>query len=120
MPMGRPKGSGVVSAEERFWRHVELEPNSGCWIWVGARGKSGYGNFWDGESYLNSHVFSFNLLVGPTPVDYELDHTCRLRCCVNPRHLEVVSHFTNLLRGNTVMTYQLARFENRTRTNHAA
>ncbi len=27
---------------ERFWRLVEPEPNSGCWLWVGAAAR-GYG-----------------------------------------------------------------------------
>lgn len=29
----------------------------------------------------------------------ELDHLCRVRCCVNPGHLEPVSHQVNALRG---------------------
>lgn len=31
--------------------------------------------------------------------EYELDHLCRNRACVNPVHLEFVSHATNVTRG---------------------
>ena len=32
-----------ASAEERLWRNCIPEPNSGCWIWLGALGWRGYG-----------------------------------------------------------------------------
>jgi len=38
-------------------------------------------------------------MVGPVPDGLELDHLCRNRYCVNPHHLEAVSHRTNVLRG---------------------
>jgi HNH endonuclease len=41
----------------------------------------------------------YRLLVGPVPEGLELDHLCRNRACVNPAHLEPVSHRENVLRG---------------------
>jgi hypothetical protein len=38
-------------------------------------------------------------MVGPIPDGRELDHLCRNRGCVNPAHLRVVDHRTNVLAG---------------------
>lgn len=37
--------------------------------------------------------------VGPIPDGMELDHTCRTPACINPAHLEPVTHRENVLRG---------------------
>jgi HNH endonuclease len=37
---------------------------------------------------------------GPIPDGYQLDHLCRVRACVNPDHLEVVTARENIRRGN--------------------
>ncbi len=34
------------------------------------------------------------------PEGMQLDHLCRVRCCINPDHLEVVTQRENILRGN--------------------
>jgi hypothetical protein len=39
------------------------------------------------------------LIVGPIPEDREIDHLCRVRNCVNPEHLEIVTKGENLRRG---------------------
>jgi HNH endonuclease len=36
---------------------------------------------------------------GPVPVGTELDHLCRVRACINPDHLEPVTHAENCRRG---------------------
>ena len=45
-----------------------------------------------------AHRFAYELLVGPIPDDLELDHLCRNTCCVNPEHLEAVTHLENMRR----------------------
>lgn len=47
-----------------------------------------------------AHRFSYEILVGPIPEGMELDHLCKNRRCVNPAHLEPVTHHENLIRGN--------------------
>lgn len=91
----------MVPKEDRFWSKVEPEPNSGCWIWIGAR-TEGYGQLSSGrreEGNISAHRFAYVLLRGPIPVGFEPDHLCRLRCCVNPWHMEPVTRRENALRG---------------------
>lgn len=84
---------------DRFWSKVIPEPNSGCWLWLGA-GSGGYGHTWavGGRKWL-AHRLAFEVLVGPVPKGLDLDHLCRNRGCCNPAHLEPVTHRENARRG---------------------
>ncbi len=81
---------------ERFRKKyvVNLE---GCWLWTGSVGKTGYGRL--GGPGTSAHRRSYMMAVGPIPDGLELDHLCRVRCCVNPDHLEPVTHQENVRRG---------------------
>lgn len=87
------------TTEERFWKYVEPEPNSGCWLWIGGTNLKGYGRFWDGEKMVLPQRFSYEAFRGPIPESFELDHLCRVPPCVNPVHLEPVPQTVNILRG---------------------
>ena len=91
------KERGTV--EERFWRHVCAEPNSGCWLWTATLNQKGYGRFWFRERLDSAHRAAWILYRGEIPEGMELDHKCRVRSCVNPAHLEVFSHRENYVRG---------------------
>lgn len=83
----------------RFWSKVYADP-SGCWIWDGARHPLGYGNFnIGGGKYQGAHRACFEALVGVVAPGFELDHLCRVPPCVNPLHVESVTHRVNVLRG---------------------
>ena len=91
-------GAKRAPAIERFERHYIPEPNTGCWLWFGAQ-TCGYGSFRiDGKAHL-AHRFSYQSFVGEIPEGLELDHLCRVRCCVNPEHLEPVTRMENLRRS---------------------
>ncbi len=90
-----------TSPEIRFMRHVSPCPNTGCWFWTGA-GVGQYGTFkigGAGTKQFLAHRFSYLIHKGPIPDGLELDHLCRVRCCVNPDHLEPVTRQENILRG---------------------
>ena len=74
----------------------------GCWIWLAAIDKDGYGFTRIGKrSAVRAHRISYECCVGPIEDDLVIDHLCRHRICVNPRHLEAVSNKINLLRGES-------------------
>lgn len=82
----------------QFFHNVEVIPN-GCWLWWGRRTEDGYGIFGIPK---RAHRVAYELFIGPIPDGMQLDHLCRVRHCVNPAHLEVVTGKENTLRGNTI------------------
>lgn len=86
--------------EDRFDDKVLPEPNSGCWLWMGAISVDGYGHIRTRRGMEKAHRISYERSRGPIPEGKVIDHLCRVRCCVNPDHLEVVDTAENIRRGN--------------------
>lgn len=86
------------AAIERFMDKVIPEPNSGCWIWIGAILKNGYGSFSpDGNRYtVRAHRFSYQYFHGPIPRRFYVRHKCDFKPCVNPDHLHVGTQLDNI------------------------
>lgn len=84
--------------KERFDAKWIPEPNSGCWLWI-ATNRGGYGRVKFRGRLCEAHRVSWVLYRGDLPDNLDIDHKCRNRCCVNPDHLEPVSHRINVLRG---------------------
>lgn len=82
---------------ERFLSKVE-KTNS-CWLWKRCILKSGYGQCWDGKKRVRAHRLSYRLFVGEIPDEVVIDHVCRIRKCVNPDHLRLLSNKENILIG---------------------
>ena len=86
---GRAKRLGIDAGD-----YIPV-PESGCWLWMGPISSHGYGKI--GKSY--AHRVSYERYRGPIPSELQIDHLCRVRCCVNPDHLEVVTANENKARG---------------------
>lgn len=90
--------SDTKGDDNRFWSKVDKKDQSECWEWTAAKTKGGYGRFRDGQRLVVAHRYSYELKYGPIPEGLELDHTCHNSSCVNPDHLEVVTHSENIRR----------------------
>lgn len=84
---------------------------SPCWHWKGATDRHGYAKIkWQGKVQYAHRVLWENTRA-PVPPGYDLDHLCRHRSCVNPDHLECVTHRENLMRGDTIQSRNAKKTE---------
>lgn len=92
---------------------MEVHPD-GCWRWKSSLNSGGYGRFGTNGVRQRAHRVSYEHFIGPIPEGREVDHLCHTadlscsggascphRACVNPQHLEVVSHRENCIRGRS-------------------
>lgn len=90
---------------ERFWSRVDKIELTGCWLWDGHVAKNLYGMWSFSENgktkTVYAHRAAYQLLVGPIPKRLVLDHQCRVRFCVNPGHLKLVTQKVNLARSKS-------------------
>ena len=84
------------TAEERFW--AKVDKTGECWLWTGAKLKSGYGKFGKGGKYDGwelAHRAAYEMFVGPIPEGHTVDHLCWNPSCVRPSHLQAVTPQAN-------------------------
>jgi hypothetical protein len=95
---------------ERLLARIRITPppssslRSNCWEWTGGTCNHGYGQIGIRSAAgkykrVLVHRLAYEELVGPVPDGKELDHLCRNRLCINPDHVEPVTHTVNLRRG---------------------
>ena len=78
-----------------------VDADTGCWIWLLARDKDGYGKVKRAGRSGPAHRWYYEQAVGDVPVGLVLHHRCENRACVNPDHLEPLSVRDNTLRSTT-------------------
>lgn len=84
---------------ERF--AMKVQKTDGCWLWTGASNHLGYGQIWVTEErrVVQAIRVSLRLHGVEVPADRDVDHLCRNKRCVNPEHLEPVTHAVNMARA---------------------
>lgn len=90
------------SLADRVLDSIVIPFPGGCWLWTAPLRNDGYGEIGSGGregKQILAHRASYLSFVGPIPDGLELDHLCRVRCCVNPAHLEPVTRAENNRRG---------------------
>jgi hypothetical protein len=76
-----------------------IDEATGCWVWLRAKNAYGYGVLRPSRIQFQAHRVVYERHRGPIPEGLELDHLCRNTLCVNPAHLEPVTHAENIRRG---------------------
>jgi hypothetical protein len=95
-------------AIDRLMEKVEIDPETCCWVWQGARSGrgwnagGGYSAFYFEGRVTSGHRASYSIHNGPIPPGLTIDHLCRNTLCVNPAHLEAVTDEVNNLRGDGI------------------
>jgi hypothetical protein len=87
--------------EERLLEGSEVV-ETGCRRWTGMHQHKGYGQINVGNKNRMVHRMAYEVWIGPIPEGLEIDHVyargCRYRDCIEPSHLEAVTHAENLRR----------------------
>lgn len=96
---------------ERFWAHVNFHGGTEyksdpiataegeCWLWNGANTEADYGRFRVFGIWQSAHRTAYKDFGHKLSDDLDVDHLCRIHPCVNPAHLEAVTHQVNMSRG---------------------
>lgn len=89
----------TTPAIDRFNEQISKSDETGCWDWTGTKQANGYSSFYLRGRLLRGHRWSYENFVGPIPDGLQIDHLCRNRACVNPKHLEPVTAQENTRRA---------------------
>jgi hypothetical protein len=76
------------------------DPSTGCWLWQRSKDGLGYGHLRVSGRLEKAHRLAYETFKGQIPTGLEIDHLCRTRHCVNPDHLEAVTHQENCRRAH--------------------
>ena len=82
---------------DRIERMSALEPNTGCWLWLGSLGTNGYGATMVSGRKTSAHRASYEAHVGKIEPGKIVLHKCDTKSCVNPSHMMIGTHHDNVV-----------------------
>ena len=87
-----------LRTKKRFRDKVRVTP-SGCWEWTAAKHPKGYGMFSVEGRSVYAHRYFWELINGPIPIGFEIDHLCNNKSCVRIDHLDCTTRGENMKRA---------------------
>jgi hypothetical protein len=84
---------------------IEIDWDTGCWIWLGSQYDDGYGCInrrknggrgKGGWSACTAQKYFYELYRGPLPPGVDVSHNCHRRLCVRLKHLVPETHPDNM------------------------
>lgn len=92
-------GRQIIDPLDRVIARIVIAP-TGCWLWQSTLDHNGYARIWTRGKQRLAHRVVYERVHGrPIQDGLCLDHLCRVRHCVNPKHLEPVTFEENVSRG---------------------
>jgi hypothetical protein len=97
--------SFFCSVRCRFLAKVEVNHDTGCWVWTSGKDEEGRAKFKIGEKSDRAARVAYELFIEPIPqgtnhMDTVVRHNCEVwgfgPACVNPDHLELGSQTDNV------------------------
>jgi hypothetical protein len=96
------QGDMRTAYEKKDWSRLldtiraRTQQANGCWVWQGPMTRQGYGYTVLGGKKLQAHRLAVMGALGAELGSQSVHHKCANRACVNPDHLQPVTHQENV------------------------
>ncbi len=98
--------SMATETQVLFASKIKIESPTGCWEWIGTKGREGYGVFAWSKNRMSAHRYSWEWFNGrEIPSGMMVLHSCNNPACVNPLHLRLGTHFDNMADRKLIGNY---------------
>lgn len=85
--MSKMSDTKNMTAKQKIDYYSIPEPNSGCWLWLGAISTKDYGSIYFNKKMNPAPRISYAAYYGDIPEGMSVCHRCDTPACVNPEHL---------------------------------